>query len=64
MTWTNLFLYLSIITVIVIAILLIIITIRIKKCNKQMNKNQRDSAVDLIRKTSKYNKQPQKRLKF
>ena len=64
MIWTNLFLYLIIISVCVIIVLIVLIGIRTNKYIKSVNKDSRDRIVDYIRRTSKYNKEERKRLKF
>jgi len=64
MTWTNLFLYLALLSGVVIIILIILIGIENTKYIKLANKRRRDKAVEYIRQTSKHNKEPRKRLKF
>ena len=43
---------------------LVLIIIRINKDIKRMKRNERDKAVEYMRKTSKHNKPDRKRLKF
>lgn len=58
------FLYFGMSFGLIILILLVLIIIRLSKHIKRMNLSSKDRAVKYMRKTSKYNKESRKRLKF
>jgi len=57
-------LYVDLVILGIIIFLGILIIIRTTKYIKLVDKNGRDKIVKYIRKTSKFNKEPRKRLKF
>jgi Na+-transporting methylmalonyl-CoA/oxaloacetate decarboxylase gamma subunit len=64
MTWDQVLLYSVAGVAVVCIVLLILISIRISNHINRMDKVSKNRMVDYIRKTSKHNKEPRKKLKF
>jgi hypothetical protein len=65
LSWVNdHFLYFAYLGGVVIIVLLFLIIKKLNKDIKKMNKKSQKSAIDLMRKTSNYNKEGRKQLKF